>query len=548
MIVQPEGKLHSMKYRFDDIELDCDLFQLTKEGEPAHVEPRVFSLLQFLLENNNTVVSHDALITAVWDGRVVSDAAVATAIASARKALGDSGKQQRYIKTVRGRGIRFVAQLHAESEPDTELTTAWPANDAASAVETQTPAIENTGQTTGPKAASITMHPAGDPSLMVLPFRVNSKHPSAVECCQTLHNSLEIVLMRISLLQIKSFSLRRDSWNAASDMTTWFRDNDIDYVVEGSIQALTDSLVIQLQFSDCRTGLQLWAERFSIPGDYVTALEPGLVQLVKKLEPRIHRELYKKAQHNTADNKARLLYLQANSLFTLEGWHHDMFKALPPLLRSSRQADSQFSLSAAALSVILSLGRRLALLDDSQASVEEVIDAAEAALALDGMDSRIVGLAGIAYSDLGQLERAKSLLQYALELNPRNAEAMAALGSVYLSNQQPDRAVKYLTQGMNLSALDSRMCVWGSLLSSAYRYCGQLPQALREAELACQRGPRAYIARVVLAGACYEDGNQPAAVRALADATQLKPDLTAEQICRLLGRGLGASLHKLSAE
>lgn len=119
-----------MRYLFDEFELDCEKRELMRSGDVLAVEPQVFSLLIHLLGNHDRVVSKDELIEVVWDGRFVSDSAVSSRIKSARKALGDSGRIQKYIKTVHGRGFRFVAKNIATEgsdqspAPDDKLKTA----------------------------------------------------------------------------------------------------------------------------------------------------------------------------------------------------------------------------------------------------------------------------------------------------------------------------------------------------------------------------------------------------------------------------------------
>src|SRR5688572_17609387 len=99
-----------MIYTFDEFELDLATVELRVDGEVQSVEPQVFALLVLLVENSERLVSKDEIIEKVWDGRIVSDAAVASRVKSARQALGDDGKSQRFIKTIHGQGYRFVAQ------------------------------------------------------------------------------------------------------------------------------------------------------------------------------------------------------------------------------------------------------------------------------------------------------------------------------------------------------------------------------------------------------------------------------------------------------
>src|SRR5246127_5351586 len=102
-----------MIYRFGPFELDLAIVELRARGEILSLEPQVFALLARLVENHDRLVSKDENIEKVWDGRVVSDAAVASRVKSARQALGDDGRAQRFIRTLHGRGFRFVAEISA---------------------------------------------------------------------------------------------------------------------------------------------------------------------------------------------------------------------------------------------------------------------------------------------------------------------------------------------------------------------------------------------------------------------------------------------------
>src|SRR5688572_28156198 len=104
-----------MIYTFDEFELDLATVELRVDGEVQSVEPQVFALLVLLVENSERLLSKDEIIEKVWDGRIVSDAAVASRVKSARQALGDDGKSQRFIKTIHGLGYRFVGQARAVS-------------------------------------------------------------------------------------------------------------------------------------------------------------------------------------------------------------------------------------------------------------------------------------------------------------------------------------------------------------------------------------------------------------------------------------------------
>jgi DNA-binding winged helix-turn-helix (wHTH) protein/pimeloyl-ACP methyl ester carboxylesterase len=106
---------------FEDNVLDPGRRELRCEGALVAVEPQVFDLLVFLIRNRERVVSKDDLIAGVWDGRIVSDSTLTSRINAARRAIGDSGEQQRLIRTVARKGIRFVGEVR-EGEMPSELS------------------------------------------------------------------------------------------------------------------------------------------------------------------------------------------------------------------------------------------------------------------------------------------------------------------------------------------------------------------------------------------------------------------------------------------
>lgn len=98
-------------YRFDDCELDLDGYELRRGGEVVHVEPQVFDVLAYLVTHRDRVVPKSELLEAVWGDRFVGEAALTSRIKAARQALGDDGRRQMLIATVRGRGYRCVASV-----------------------------------------------------------------------------------------------------------------------------------------------------------------------------------------------------------------------------------------------------------------------------------------------------------------------------------------------------------------------------------------------------------------------------------------------------
>ena len=100
-----------MQFVFGDCVLDPDRRELTRGSEAVPIGPQVFDLLLYLLRNRERVVSKDSLLDAVWAGRIVSESTLTSHINAVRKAIGDSGQEQRLIRTVARKGFRFVGDV-----------------------------------------------------------------------------------------------------------------------------------------------------------------------------------------------------------------------------------------------------------------------------------------------------------------------------------------------------------------------------------------------------------------------------------------------------
>src|SRR5205814_9551162 len=107
---------NKLLYSFEDFVFDTERRELRRGSRLIPLQPQVFDVLQFLIANRLRVVSKDDLIEAVWGGRIVSESALATRINAARVALGDSGNEQRLIKTLSRKGLRFVGEVQERTQ------------------------------------------------------------------------------------------------------------------------------------------------------------------------------------------------------------------------------------------------------------------------------------------------------------------------------------------------------------------------------------------------------------------------------------------------
>ena len=122
-----------MRYRFEDFALDSDRRELARGAETIALGPQVFDLLLHLLQNREHVVTKDNLIDVVWGGRIVSESTVTSHINAVRKAIGDTGEEQRLVRTIARKGYRFVGCVR-EIDASESVRSAKPTESLAAAL------------------------------------------------------------------------------------------------------------------------------------------------------------------------------------------------------------------------------------------------------------------------------------------------------------------------------------------------------------------------------------------------------------------------------
>jgi DNA-binding winged helix-turn-helix (wHTH) protein len=274
---------------FGQFELDTDRVELRADGAAVALEPQVFALLRFLIENRDRMVSKDEIVDAVWGGRIVSDSAVTSRIKSVRQAVGDDGRAQRIIRTVHGRGFRFVADV-----------TAAPQVSVA------------------PEPAPIVVEEAvtSRPSIAVLPFRLVGVADPAFPIADALPHDLITELSRLHWLFVIA---RASSFRFRGSDTTLDRvrtELNVRYCLTGVVEILGEAMSVSVELSDLRDKGIVWSERSRANIGAVHEIRDEIVSAVTgAVEVRIPLNEARRAQLTSPAN------LDAWSAYHL-GLHH----------------------------------------------------------------------------------------------------------------------------------------------------------------------------------------------------------------------------------
>lgn len=229
-----------MIYSFDDFELDTRQAELRRSRTRIPVEPRVLSLLALLVENRDRVVPRDEMIEKVWDGRFISEAALSTAIHGVRRALGDDGNAPRYLRTVRGRGFRFVAPVALRAAPRSDVGTG------------------ETGETPSDTVPSR----SGRPGIAVLPFQLLGNPDDHPAIGEALPAELISALSRLRWLAV-----------VARGSTFRFRTGEAEsgivgqvlaarYTLSGTVEFGNGQIAVTVNLIDAGSGQVLWGDRY----------------------------------------------------------------------------------------------------------------------------------------------------------------------------------------------------------------------------------------------------------------------------------------------
>jgi len=217
-------------FRFGEFQLDLDRYELRRGDDVVKTEPRVLEVLNYLIEQRERVVPKEELHDSVWRGVFVSESALTTAIRDARRALGDSPGDPRWIRTVYGRGFRFVGEVTAEAAPES-------AAEAASLAKVSTK------------------------SIAVLPFTDLSPAKDQGHFCDGIAEELINTLTRIRELRVISRAAAFD-FRADDDVRVLGEKLGVAHVLRGSVRKSEDRLRITVHLIDVRTGHHIWSEKY----------------------------------------------------------------------------------------------------------------------------------------------------------------------------------------------------------------------------------------------------------------------------------------------
>ncbi len=488
-----------MRVAFDDFELDSATAELRQGGDRVALEKQAFDLLLLLAENAERVVSKDEIIEKIWDGRFISDSSISTAVKQIRRAVGDDGNRQATIKTVHGRGFRFVARLN------------------------RTPATETT-----PTPEPHQSQSDGPPSLAVLPFSVLGEGAIGPAIGDAVPAELIAALSRLRWLFIISRGSSFRFRDPATTPETLRKALGVRYALTGTVEILGDMMTVATELARTDRGAVIWSNRYAtalggihevrseIVRDVVGALELHIpfteAAIARTLDPaqlgawsHYHIGLQHLYRFNRADNES------ATAEF------HRALDLEPELARA--HAGLSFAHWQTAF---MHYG------DDRSKMLDRAEARANRAAEIDPHDAFTNYNQARVHWLRGDVDGFGDMLDQALMLNPNFAQATYARGLSQVLGGDWDEAQTNLQRAIKLSPLDPLRYAMLTCSSLCLLGLGRVEEAAPIAEQACHLPGAHFYIDMIAAAVHHIAGNTDKAAMRAARARERQPSASLE--------------------
>lgn len=472
-----------MRYLFENYAFDTERRELRRGAELISIPPQVFDLLEYLIRNRERVVSKDDLIDTIWSGRVVSETALTTRLNAARSAIGDTGEEQRLIKTLPRKGFRFVGTVRETAGAAT-----------ASAFE----------DSEDPPKPALTL--PDKPSIAVLPFTNLSSDP---EQDYFVDGIAEDVLTTLSKIEELMVIARHSSFGfkgQARDIRDIGKMLGVRYVLEGSVRKAGGRVRLTAQLIDSLNGAHVWADRFEGGLEDVFDLQDRITQeIVAALEVRLTTGAQARVWRKRSGSPLVYEHFLRGRKLYLNFSKHTHAQARDELDRALKM-NPDFTAALVQLAYVLTDQARFGWLTNRADGYNAALDCADRALAADPGCGE--AYAGVGYVRTFQRRHDEAIAagEKAIALCPSGTDSyhMAGMFHGYAGNFQ--QAVLYEEQSQRLSPIERNE----SLVDEARArfHLGAFTAARNIALRVLKDKPRWLTARTTLVAALWNLGNE----------------------------------------
>lgn len=482
-------------YRFAGLELDTSRFQIRRAGTPVPVQPQVFDVLHYLVAHHDRIVTKQELLDKVWSGRFISEATLASRIKAVRQLLGDTGKEQSLLLTLRHRGFRYVGPVETQLTGTALITSVAPIVDRP-----------------------------GDPptSVAVLPFEMVGESADRAYLGQGISADIIAMLAGHQWLTViaRGSSFAIDVRSTPQQVRAML---GVGYVLSGRIRRRENGGRIDAELADCTNGRLLWNQSYEI-GDasFQAVLEDIAQQIAATIEPKLAQIERQKTERKQPE--AFHAWDCCHQAF----WHLYRFTpedlaAAKTWFRKALGFDRNLARAHAGLAYA---SVQLAFYGAPEQRPEELRQAlaeSQTAVALEPQDAFNRFALGRSLCLMLRLAEARQELEQAIATNRSFAQAYFALAFCLTVGDEPGASLPLYEKAVRLSPQDPHLWTFHHMRSLALFRLDRLEEADNFVRAAVRQQHATYWPFATLCAVLAERGRVEDA-RAIADRlTRMKP-------------------------
>jgi len=428
-----------MIYQSGNFSLDTGSYGFARDGIKQAIEPQVFDLLVYLMENRDRVVTRDELLDNLWDGRIVSESALNGRLKMARKSVGDNGKQQRIIKTIYRRGYQFIADV--STRPDFAH-----------------------------KAASLQASTIEKPSVAVLPFENLGQESDSDYFADGLTRGINANLCRYNELLVIDSHSAFEYRDAHASTENFARQLGVQYLASGSIRQADNRIRISAQLIEAATGKMIWADNLERAYDDVFTLEDEIAtRIASNLANRIEDESIASAARKPPDSMSAFdCVLRARQY--KDSYDQDEIAAARILLERAIELDPMYAAAHAYLAHSHIKESETEWCVSRLDTLKLAVELSRKAVALDDFDSFAHMAMGWAYMNQEKFDLAEAHLDRAIDCNPNDYDAYCTKCWLLAFTGSADEAVVCGTRGVATQSTGARRLPEGNHDRTLYRW------------------------------------------------------------------------------
>lgn len=489
-----------MIYRFDDFSLDIDRQELRRCGDLVSIEPQVFDLLLYIIQNRERVVSKDDLIANVWNGRIVADSTLTSRITSVRNAVGDSGDRQRLIRTVARKGLRFIGEVGEHPNPADRFA---PANG-------QNPPLPE------------------QPSIAVLPF-ANMSDDHVHEyfsdgITEDIINALSRLRWFFVIARSTSFSYK----GQPADLRKIGQELGVRYVLEGSVRRAGQRVRVSARLVDAVQGNEIWGERYDKDLANIFDLQDEITnRVVATIEPKVLAAEGGRAQARPAGDLDAWSGVARALVHFWRLSKEDNGIAIS-ILRETVERHPDYAPAHSLLAFALIVSGHMGWGADRELAAQ----LAQRAVALDESDAwAYLALGNLSLIGL-QTDDALDHFRVATDLNPNFATAYGFAGNALAFDGRTGEALQYFERAMRMSPRDPFNSIFLKGIAVCHYLDGQYDEAVKWARRSVQARPGLTAAHRILCASLAQAGDSEGAAAVLRTVRELQPGVAVELLQR----------------